>query len=86
MWLVRSGFDSRHTLTACGPFNGKEVKDVFRRPSASVEVDSTPSCPWHEGKAAGLNLETGQLSDHYIAEILLDVTLNHKKQNQETKI
>ena len=26
--------------TACGPFDGKEVKDVFRRPSAHVGVGS----------------------------------------------
>ena len=29
--------------------------------------------------AAGQNLETGQLPHHYIAEILLNVTLNHHK-------
>ena len=28
------------TLTACGPSDGKEVKDVFGRPGARVEVDS----------------------------------------------
>ena len=32
--------DSRHTLTACGPSDGKEVKDFFGRPSARVEVGS----------------------------------------------
>ena len=28
------------TLTACGPSDGKEVKDVFGRPGACVEVGS----------------------------------------------
>ena len=36
----RSGFDSRHALTVCGPSDGKEVKDVFRRPGARVGVGS----------------------------------------------
>ena len=33
-------FDSRHTLTTCGPSNGKEVKDIFGRPGAHVRVGS----------------------------------------------
>ena len=36
----RSGFDSPLTLTACGPSDGKEVKDVFGRPGARVDVGS----------------------------------------------
>ena len=40
LWIGRSGFDSPLTLTACGPSNGKEVKDVFGRPGARVEVGS----------------------------------------------
>ena len=40
----------------------------------------TPSCPWHGWPAAGQNLETGHLSRHYIAEISLNVTLNHNQQ------
>ena len=28
------------TLTACGPSDGKEVKDVFGRPGARVDVGS----------------------------------------------
>ena len=40
LWIGRSGFDSRHTLTACGPSDGKEVKDVFGRPGACVGVGS----------------------------------------------
>ena len=42
----------------------------------------TPSCPWRGCPAAGQNLETGHLSRHYIAEILLNVTLNHNQQQQ----
>ena len=33
-------FDSRLTLTACGPSDGKEVKDVFGHPGARVGVGS----------------------------------------------
>ena len=33
-------FDSRLTLTVCGPSDGKEVKDVFWRPGARVGVGS----------------------------------------------
>ena len=43
----------------------------------------TPSCPWRGCPAAGQNLETGHMSRHYIAEILLNVTLNHKQQKQQ---
>ena len=41
----------------------------------------TPSCPWRGCPAAGQNLETGHLSRHYIAEISLNVTLNHNQQH-----
>ena len=74
------------TLTACGPSNGKEVKDVFGRPGARVEVGytlKTPSCPWRGCPAAGQNLETGHLSRLYIAKISLNVTLNHNQQQQQ---
>ena len=43
----------------------------------------TPSCPWRWCPAAGQNLETGHLSRHYIAEILLNVALNHNQQQQQ---
>ena len=43
----------------------------------------TPSCPWRGCPAAGQNLETGHLSRHYIAEISLNVTLNHNQQQQQ---
>ena len=42
-----------------------------------------PSCPWRGCPAAGQNLETGHLSRHYIAEISLNVTLNHNQQQQQ---
>ena len=37
IWI--SGFDSLHTLTGCGSFDDKEVKDVFGRPGARVSVE-----------------------------------------------
>ena len=43
----------------------------------------TPSCPWRGCPAAGQNLETGHLSRHYIAEISLNVTLNHNQKQQQ---
>ena len=46
----------------------------------------TPSCPWRGCPAAGQNLETGHLSRHYIAEIPLNVTLNHKQTNKQTQL
>ena len=46
----------------------------------------TPSCPWRGCPAAGQNLETGHLSRHYIAEISLNVTLNHNQQQQQQLI
>ena len=42
----------------------------------------TPSCPWRGCPTAGQNLETGHLSRQYIAEISLNVTLNHKQQHR----
>ena len=46
----------------------------------------TPSCPWHWCPAAGQNLETRHLSRHYIAEISLNVTLNHSQQQQHQQL
>ena len=43
----------------------------------------TPSCPWRGCPTAGQNLETGHLSRHYLAEISLNVTLNHNQQQQQ---
>ena len=40
-WRRDSGLDfGPLTLTACGPSDGKELKDVFGRPGARVEVGS----------------------------------------------
>ena len=82
-----SGFDSRHTLTECGPSNSNEDKDVFGHPIVHVMVGLARkrplSCPCRWCPAAGLNLETGKLSGHYIAEISLNVTLNHNKPKQK---
>ena len=36
--IRESGFDSWHTLTACGSSDDKEVKGVFGRPGARVGV------------------------------------------------
>ena len=44
----------------------------------------TPSCPWRGCPAAGQNLEAGHLSRHYVAEISLNVTLNHNHQQSTT--
>ena len=46
----------------------------------------TPSCPWRGCPAAGQNLETEHLSRHYIAEISLNVTLNHNQLNSTQRI
>ena len=43
----------------------------------------TPSFPWRGCPAAGQNLETGYLSRNSIAEISLNVTLNHNQQQQQ---
>ena len=42
VWTVEktTGFDSRHTLTACEPSDGTEVEDIFGRSGASVGVGS----------------------------------------------
>ena len=62
----------------CGPSDGKEVKDVFGRPGARVEVGSARFRPQAVHgvvcQAAGQNLEIGHLSRHYIAEVSLNVT------------
>ena len=70
--------------------DGKEVKDVFGRPGARVGVGSARLRPLAAHgfvcPAAGLNLETGQLSCHYIAEISLNVTFTlNQPTNQPTK-
>ena len=71
----------------CGPSDGKEVKDFFGSPGARVGVGSArlrPLAIFGVGcTAAGPNLETGQLSRQYKAEISLNVTLNHNQQQQQ---
>ena len=47
---------------------------------------NTPSCPWRGCPAAGQKLETGHLSCHYIAEISLNVTLNHNQQQRHIDV
>ena len=79
--IGRSGFDFPLTLTACGPSDGKEVKDVFGR--GRLGTLKTSSCLWFGCPAAGQNLDTGHLSRHYISEISLNVTLNHNQQQQQ---
>ena len=45
LWIRRSRFNSLHTVTACGPSDGKEVKDVLGHPGARVEVGSARKRP-----------------------------------------
>ena len=74
---VRSSGAEVAGWTHVGPPDGKEIKDVFVRPSVHVGVGSEHLRPlaahgvWCP--AAGLNLETGQLSCHYRAEISLNM-------------
>ena len=49
----------------------------------SLDTLKTPSCPWRGCPAAGQILEIGHLSRHYIAEISLNLTLNHNQQQQQ---
>ena len=41
-----SGFDSRHILIMCGPYDGKDVKGVFGRRGAGLGTKMTTGCPW----------------------------------------
>ena len=43
----------------------------------------TPSCPWRWVPGSRSKFETGHLSRYYIAEISLNVTLNHNQQQQQ---
>ena len=63
---------------------GKRCLRTSRCPcQGRLSTLKTPSCPWRGCPAAGQNLETGHLSRHYIAEISLNVTLNHNQQQQQ---
>ena len=71
-----------HRVWALWWQGGKRRLRTSRCPCrGSLSTLKTPSCPWRGCLAAGQNLETGHLSRHYIAEISLNVTLNH---NQHT--
>ena len=61
----------------------KTSSDVPVPVSGMLATLKTPSCHGVRCPAAGQNLETGQLSRHYIAEISLNVTLNHNQQQQQ---
>ena len=52
------------------------MSDVPVPVSGRIGTLKTPSCPWPGYQAVGLDLETGQLSCHYIAELSLNVMLN----------
>ena len=67
-----------HRVWALWWQGGKRRLRTFRCPCRGrLGTLKTPSCPWRRCPAAGQNLETGHLSRHYIAEISLNVTLNH---------
>ena len=67
MWALWWQGGKRRLLTSRCPCRGR------------LGTLKTPSCPWRGCPAAGQNLETGHLSRHYIAEISLNVTLNHNQ-------
>ena len=60
-----------------------EVLHLFRHPSFHVGVGSIRKV-WMPS-SWGINLETGHLSHHYIAEISLNVTFNYNKPNYNPK-
>ena len=72
-----------HRVWALWWQGGKRRLRTYRCPCRGrLGTLKTPSCPWRGCPAAGQNLETGHLSHHYIAEISLNVTLNHNQQQQ----
>ena len=81
---IRVGFPAYpHRVWALWWQGGKRRLGTSRCPCRGrLGTLKTPSCPWHGCPAAGQNLETGHLSRHYIAEISLNVTLNHNQQQQ----
>ena len=71
-----------HRVWALWWQGGKRCLRTYRCPCRGrLGTLKTPSCPWRGCPAAGQNLETGHLSRHYIAEISLNVTLNHNQLN-----
>ena len=71
VWALLWQGGKRHLRTSQCPCRGR------------LGTLKTPSCPWRGCPAASQNLETGHLSRHFIAEISLNVTLNHKQQQLE---
>ena len=82
-WKIRVRFPAYpHRVWALWWQGGKRRLRTSRCPCRGrLGTLKTPSCPWRGCPAAGQNLETGHLSRHYIAEISLNVTLNHIQLN-----
>ena len=73
-----------HRVWALWWQGGKRGLRTFQCPCRGrLGTLKTLSCPWRGCPAAGQNLETWHLSRHYIAEISLNVTLNHNRQQQQ---
>ena len=86
MWYVSLKFAYPHRVWALWWQGGKRRLRTSRCPCRGrLGTLKTPCCPWRGCPAAGQNLETGHLSRHYIAEISLNVTLNHKQTNKQNK-
>ena len=85
-WKIRVRFPAYpHRVWALWWQGGKRRLRTSRCPCRGrLGTLKTPSCPWRGCPAAGQNLETGHLSRHYIAEISLNVTLNHNQQSTTT--
>ena len=83
-WKIRVRFPAYpHRVWALWWQGGKRRLRASRCPCRGrLGTLKNPSCPWRGCPAAGQNLETGHLSRHYIAEISLNVTLNHNQQHQ----
>ena len=92
LWRRGSGLDRKirvrfpaypHRVWALWWQGGKRRLRTSRCPCrCRLGTLKTPSCPWRGCPPTGQNLETGHLSRHYIAEISLNVTLNHiQRQN-----
>ena len=84
-WKIRVRFPAYpHHVWALWWQGGKRRLWTSRCPCRGrLDTLKTPSCPRRGCPAAGQNLETGHLSRHYIAEISLNVTLNHNQQQQQ---
>ena len=78
----RSGFYSKHTLTAFGSSDGKKVKDVFGCPGARIGVDSTHGVVC---LVAGINLKTVHLSRQLYSWNITECDVKPQPTNQPTK-